>query len=440
MITIGQIASQSAWLFCGRLAGQVFGVLLTVLLAARLGIAGLGEYAFVAAVVFVANVMTTFGTDMVVIRELASGNRTGSWPAALALQLVLSLATIGLLWVAAPLIPGQRPEVADALRVFSWSLVPAALSSIASAGLRGAGRMDRLAVLGTLAAAFQLGAAWLLVPPGTALVAAVAVLLAAQVVAGAASWMVLAASAPSFRALPTFDRTGILRMARVSAPIGMLGVLGVLYQRLGVIVLGVVAGPVATGWFAGASRLAEAAKGGHVAFFGAVYPVMAAAGGDGVAEDEQERNRVAAAEQAVDRARRLSLGLAVVVAAVLLVAGPAAVAVLYGPAFAPSAGAVAILALSVVPSMIATFQSLEFVATRRERLTLRALLLSLAALVGLIAVMVPAIGWIGACWAVLAAETVQAVAMEVSRRGLTSKHPIRRGERLVGDPAAGGAR
>jgi O-antigen/teichoic acid export membrane protein len=55
---------------------------MTVVLAARLGVTGLGEYALVSAVVFVANVATTFGTDMVLVRRSppAAGSPAGSPP------------------------------------------------------------------------------------------------------------------------------------------------------------------------------------------------------------------------------------------------------------------------------------------------------------------------------------------------------------------------
>ena len=45
---------------------------------------------------------------------------------------------------------------------------------------------------------------------------------------------------------------------------------------------------------------------------------------------------------------------------------------------------------------------------------------SLAVLVGLLAALVPTLGWIGACWAVLGAETVQCLALTLARQSLAS--------------------
>jgi hypothetical protein len=51
---------------------------------------------------------------------------------------------------------------------------------------------------------------------------------------------------------------------------------------------------------------------------------------------------------------------------------------------------------------------MALLAAHRDGDTLRALTISLAALVVLLAVLVPAVGWIGACWAMVAADTVHA--------------------------------
>ncbi len=402
------ITRDVAFLFAGRLASQGLTVLFTVLLVARLGLAGLGEYAFVAAVVALANVATTFGTDMVLIRDISGGGRTDRWIAALVIQAALSLAALGLIWVGAPFIPGQASDVVAALRVYALSLFPMAVFSVATAALRGVGRMGRQASLGAALAFLQLAATWLLLAPGDGLVRAMAILLGVQVAGAAVAWAVGAASIPALRHRASTNRREIAAMARASAPIGSLGLLGVLYQRAGVLALSVVAGPIATGWFAAASRVVEGAKGGHVALFGALYPAMARGGGG--------TDAAAAPDRAMAWSLRLTLVLAALVSAGLLLTGPWLIARLYGAAFGPATAAVAVLALAVVPSTLATYRSLELVATRREQVTLRGLLISLMVLLALLATLVPAIGWVGACWAMLAAETTQAIWMSARAR------------------------
>ena len=277
MSAVAAVPRNTAWLFAGRVIAQGLAVVMTVLLAARLGVDGLGQYAVVSAVVLLANVGTTFGTDMVLIREIAGQGRLDRWAAALVVQLVLSAMAIVVIWVMAPFIPGQRHDVVVAMRILSLTLVPSALFNVCTAVLRGVAMMGAYAAIGVATAGFQLGAIALFVPPGATVVTVAVVLLGAQAVLAVAVW---AASAQRIRALRHVSRPSpadLGDMARASASIGVLGLLGVLYQRLGAIAVSVMVGPVATGWFAGASRVVEASKTAHLALFGAVYPAMAEA-------------------------------------------------------------------------------------------------------------------------------------------------------------------
>jgi len=403
---VSRIGRDAAWLLGGRMLAQALTVPMTVLLAGRLGLAGFGHYAFLLAVVFVANVVTTFGTDMVVIRDIAGAGRTHRWPAALGVQLALSAAAIGLIWLGAPLIPGGDETVVAGLQVFSLSLIPAAVFSVCSAALRGVGRMDWYAALGVASVALQLGAAWTFVAPGTGLVLVAIVLLAVQAVVGTAAFAVCAALIPEFRRRPAASASDVAEMARASASIGVLSLLGVLYQRAGVLALSLFAGPAATGWFAASSRVVEASKSGHVALFGALYPAMAAAHATPGKPPAGE-----APSNPFGRSWRLSVAGAGAISGVLVLIAPLVIELLYGPTFGPASGALAILGLSLVPSTIATYRSLELLASHREGRTLRALTVSLAALGALLAVLIPLLGWIGACWAILGAEIVQAGAV-----------------------------
>ena len=58
------MSRNTASLLVARVVAQLLAIALTVVLAARIGLAGFGEYAFVSAIVFIGNVVTTFGTDL----------------------------------------------------------------------------------------------------------------------------------------------------------------------------------------------------------------------------------------------------------------------------------------------------------------------------------------------------------------------------------------
>jgi O-antigen/teichoic acid export membrane protein len=407
---VAAVPRNAGVLFVGRVAAQGLAVVMTVVLAARLGVTGLGEYALVSAVVFVANVATTFGTDMVLVREIAAGGRVARSVAALMVQLALSALAIVLISALAPVIPGQSGDVVAALRIYSLSLLPAAVYSVSTAVLRGVGMMGAYAGLGVVAVAIQLGFIALLVGAGSSVVRVAVVLLAAQAVIAVAAGAVCALRIGGLRPLPRTSRPAVAAMARESASVGVLGLLGVVYQRIGAIAVSVLVGPAATGWYAGASRITEASKTGHLALFGAVYPAMA--------QDQSGPRSEAGVTPALGWSWRVCVALGGVVTAGLLVLGPALVDWFYGPAFAPSKGGLAILALAVVPSTMATYQSLALLAAHREADTVRVLAICLGVLVVASSVLVPALGWQGACWAVVAADTTQAGLMIRARAGL----------------------
>src|ERR1700690_664246 len=111
------LAKNSLWMILSRFGAQGLAVIFTVVLARRMGSAGFGEYAFIAALIYVANSLTTFGTDMVLIREIAAQDDLSGLPAALMIQLVLSALRITAIWLFAARIPNQSTETILALKI-----------------------------------------------------------------------------------------------------------------------------------------------------------------------------------------------------------------------------------------------------------------------------------------------------------------------------------
>ena len=150
------LARNATWLAVGRVGSQVFSVVLTVVVARGLGTAGFGRYAFVVAVVLIGNVVTTFGTDSLLIREIAGGGTATSrrLTTAVALQLVLSAAVVVVVALGSGFLLG-RADTLSALRIYSLSLFPLAFYSVFSAALRAWERMDLYAWLGIGTAALQ---------------------------------------------------------------------------------------------------------------------------------------------------------------------------------------------------------------------------------------------------------------------------------------------
>ncbi len=132
-----KLARNSLWLLLARVGAQASMVFVTYLLAHRLGIASFGEYAFIATAIVIGNTLTTFGTDMYLIREIAANSDFSELTSVLVLQLVLSCLFIGGVYVFAPFLPNQTSDSVLALKVYSFALIPLAFFTVFTSVLRG---------------------------------------------------------------------------------------------------------------------------------------------------------------------------------------------------------------------------------------------------------------------------------------------------------------
>ena len=149
-----RVRLNSIWLLLARLITQAALVMSTVLIARTLGVAVFGQYAFVAALIVLGNVVTTFGTDTLLIREVARDRRdsTSLVGAALWLQLALSASWLIVVVMGAQPLIDQSGDALLALKIYSLSLLPLAFFTVYSAVLRAHERMDLYLLLSAVAA------------------------------------------------------------------------------------------------------------------------------------------------------------------------------------------------------------------------------------------------------------------------------------------------
>jgi O-antigen/teichoic acid export membrane protein len=442
------LAKNSLWMILSRFGAQGLAVIFTIFLARRLGSAGFGEYAFIAALIYVANSLTTFGTDMVLIREIAAQDDLSSLPAALLLQLILSVVLIAALWAWGAQIPNQNAETILALKLYILSLIPLAFFTVFTTALRGEQRMDAYAALNLTIAALQAGAVLL---PGISLVRLSIFLLGLQIV------VAILAGAICVRVIPNFGRAwrplalnllatfyektqhvtlrerslrpkGLRRYAarffatlrmtlsevdsnlgyllKACAPIALLTVLGMVYQRLSITMLSTMTSATDTGFFSAAARTVEASKTIHLAIFAALYPAMALARSDGLHQKKLM--------QSIRASRNVLLAGGIIGALILFVFANPIIALLYGGEFHASAPVLQILAWALIPFTINNYLTLSFVASKQEWLVGRALAASLLGLLILNLWWIPVWGPVGSAWATLLAECLQSMILLVS--------------------------
>jgi len=402
------------WMILSRFGAQGLAVVFTVLLARRLGSAGFGEYAFIAAVLFVANALTTFGTDMLLIREIAAQSDLSRLPAALIVQLVLSILFIAVAWTFGKWIPNQSPGTITALKIYSLALIPLAFFTVFTTALRGVQRMDTYSLLSLIVSALQVGVVLL---PNINIVSLAILLLSVQTLAALIAGSFCFRTIPHFRQswrftsfspFETFGRTALSSLLKEAAPISWLASLGMIFQRLNIYMLSMMSGAMETGIYSAAFRAVEASKTAHLAVFAALYPAMA--------EGLSLRAATASTSPLWGSAQRerpamtylgLLLAGAAIISLILSVFARPLVILLYGIEFTASANVLQILAWTLIPFTVNTYLTLSFLASGREGLVGRALTVSLLGLLILNLWWIPAKGPEGSAWAALVAECIQ---------------------------------
>jgi O-antigen/teichoic acid export membrane protein len=405
-----RVAKNTAWLLVGRLGSQGLAMLFAILIARRLGSVGLGQYAFITSVIFLGNLTTTFGTDMLIIREMAAKREVSLLPAALILQLGLSVPFIILVFLVAPLLPNQTGEAILALQLYSLALLPLAFYSVFSSALRGMERMDSFTWLNLLNGSMLVGLGLLFIRPDTSVVTLSIVLLAVQTSCALAAALLCLAQIPAFSRAWQTSRHGLRRLVRLSAPIAVLGLLGAFYQRMAVYFLAIFQGAAVTGSFSAALRVMEAAKIGHIALLSALFPAMALANLGHV--DQRAFQKI------FSSSLNLLLALALLFAVVLFVFAGPLVALLYGTEFDSAVPVLQALAWVLIPVTYSYYLSLMLLAAKAERLIMLALAASTIVLAAFILLGLPLWGLRAVGWGMLIAESVQALILILSWRGV----------------------
>ncbi len=392
-----QAGKNTFWMIISRFGTQALAVVFTVFLARRLDSSGFGAYAFLAAILFVANTLTTFGTDMLLIREIASTDDLGRLPAALLIQLVISAAIILMIWLGAGGIPNQSPQTLLALRIYSLALIPLAFFTVFTTQLRGQQRLEAYMLLNLATALLQLGAVF--IRNLDILKLSIYLVIVQCAVAILAGWM-CRRQFPDFRLTWPADRMLWSGLLKEAAPIALLAVLGIIYQRLSIAMLSTINGAAQTGLYAAAARIVEASKGFHLAVFAALYPMMSQAGGEGTDPSKWR--------DLFNASWKILLGGACLIAIGISFLASPLVYLLYGIHFSGSVRPLIILSWSLIPYTVNTFLTLKLLAEHRETLVVKVLAASLIGLTAMNFWLIPLKGSEGSAWAVLAAESLQA--------------------------------
>lgn len=371
------------WTVLSRIGAQGIAVLSNILLARYLGRDGFGEYAFISSILLIGNAFSTFGTDMILIRSLASDERSFTLADGLLLQLLLSLFyVVGVftteLFVSVPL----------SLKIYIFALFPLAFFTISNIGLRARQEMKKFSLIQFVSALLQLLAVFALWTFHAEITAFAVFMLIVQIT--------IALFAFTFHSSHLihwyFSLSRALALLKASAHMAVIGTLRLVYEKIAVAILPALAGLSMTGIFSVSSRLTDAGKLGHLSAFTAMYPEMARDTGFG---------------KQMKGLRPLLVVAFLISVFVFLFAKPM-ISILFGAEFMPSVQPLRIMIWVISPYVFVTYTSLGLIALGFEKPVLLSVLTALSVLLISLIVLNSAFGLNGAAAAVLFAEIIHA--------------------------------
>ena len=405
-----QVGINSFWLVLTRLVTQAQLVIFTALIARRLGETGFGQYAFITSIVFLGNVLTTFGTDTYIIRQLAHSNdsKTPLLPAALWIQILLSITFIALVIPTAATFSNKTTQTILGLQAYSLALIPLAFYTIYSAVLRAYQRMDLYLGANLVTILVQTVGAWFVVIGPGSLLNLVILLFLTQIISALFAGFLCKWQIPEFHLFLKIPWRSIQTVMKSVWPLALLSILGVLYTRLGIFSLSFLSGDAATGLFSASARVVEALKTIHIAVLGALLPALSQLGNQPDVETEPFHQETAASKLFRHSFLWLLLIAISIALATTFLARPL-ILILYGQAYLQGIPLLQLLVWLLVPYSINASLTIRWITHMHEKQVALVMASGLVSALAFNLWLIPLLGITGACLAALGAETLQAI-------------------------------
>jgi O-antigen/teichoic acid export membrane protein len=198
--------------------------------------------------------------------------------------------------------------------------------------------------------------------------------------------------------LPLFDFPWWRQLVRDTLPFAAAATVGILYPRVGLILVSLISNADQTGYYSTAFKIVEVIGGTSGLIASSAFPLFARAG-----RDDHERLRYA-----VGKVADTALIAGAYVTLSLVVAAPFVIEVIGGKSFDPAVPVLRLQAIALLGGFLAATWSYTLLSLRMHGALLRVTLVGLAASIALSAVLVPSLGAKGASIASAVCEFVVA--------------------------------
>jgi len=385
-----------------RTAGYMGGILLSLvsapLLIRHLGVAEFGRYVTVTSLVTIVSGLTEGGLNSVVLREystLQGPRRAALMGSAIGVRVVLTMIGVGLA-VAFAVGAGYADEMVVGTALAGAGLVFQLLQSLLALSLQSELRFGWAAAADFVRQLVNVGLLVALVLAGAGLVPLLAVAVPAAAVSLAFTVAVLS---DRTQLRPDLHIGRWWAILRASIPWAVVSAVSVVYFRLAIVLMSLVASGLQTGYFATSFRIVEVLVGVPALLVGAAFPILARAG----------RDDPARFAYIVDRLFELAAIVGVWLVMCLEIGAPLAIHLLAGGKADPAISVLRIQGLAVTATFFSVACGYPLLARSRYRGVLAANLIALVIAGVLTVVLAPALGANGAAIAAAIAETGLAV-------------------------------
>ena len=393
------LVRKAATLAFGEGLARVFGVVVYVLIARELGVAGFGVFSFAMGTALLAGVVIDMGQNSHLGRTIpGGGHEHAHLYARMTFNKLLSGAAIIVVAFLVMRLTGvERETVYVTLLMFGWVTLLQIVEGM-RAVMRALGWMAADSIINALESAGRLlavlVAAWL----GASVVGFGVAFLAEAAIAGIVG---LALVSRRVRLLPTAEEwVANASFAREAAALGLVAIATAGFYRLDQVFVLPLAGEAASGLYGAAARVVFTATVSSILIAQAAYPSLAAAAGDAREYRAQ-----------LQRAFGLALAAATAITAVLVVFAEPIVLLLFGEEYREAAILMRVLAGVVVFNAVTVVSMYSASSLHRERQVLpRIVGLAIATVVANVA-LIPLYGALACAWISVLGEVALAASL-----------------------------
>jgi O-antigen/teichoic acid export membrane protein len=392
-----------------RTGAYVLGILLSLvsapLLVRHLGVATFGRYVAVLSLVTIVAGFTEGGLNSVVLREFATlsgARRSQMMRSAIGMRIVLTLVGVALV-VAFAAAAGYGSTLVLGTLLAGVGLVLQLLQSLLAVTLQAELRFGWASAAELVRQVVNVALLVGLILAGAGVLPLLAVAIPASAVSLAVTLPLVIAHV-SLR--PSFHVGRWWRLLRETIPWAVISAVNVVYFRVSIVLMSVVASAVQTGYFATSFRVTEVLVGIPGLVIGAAFPILARAH-----RDDRERF-----EFASGRIFELALIAGAWLVLCLEVGAGFAIHVLAADKADPAIVVLRIQGAAVLATFVAVACGFPLLTLRRYRAVLLSNLLALAISATLTLALAPSLGARGAALAALVAECGLAVSQALMLR------------------------